>query len=165
MLQSPQPLAAHHLLEGFDCGRVELNDWLLRHARQAHASGSARTFVTAQQDGRVVGYYSLAVGQVEHEQATERIRKGMGRFPIPVVVLARLAASTMHQGQGIGAALLKNAIKRSLLISEHAGVRAILTHPIDAPAAGFYTHFEFDFSPLHRNQMLLLLKDARRFAM
>ena len=63
-LRAPEPLAAQHRLEGFDCGKPALNDWLLRHARQAQGSGSAKTFVVAEDDGRVAGYFSLTVGQV-----------------------------------------------------------------------------------------------------
>jgi hypothetical protein len=80
-------------LEGFDRGKPALNDWLLRQARQAHGSGSAKTFVVTDDD-RVVGYFSLTVGQVDTLQAPERIRKGMGQYPVPVVILARLAAGS-----------------------------------------------------------------------
>ena len=54
-LRAPEPLAEQHRLEGFDCGKPALNDWLMRHARQAQGSGSARTFVVAEDDGRMAG--------------------------------------------------------------------------------------------------------------
>jgi len=158
---APEPLAARHRLDGFDCGRPALNDWLLRHARQAQGSGSAKTFVVAQED-QVAGYFSLTVGQVDTLQAPERIRQGMGQYPVPVVILARLAVSAKDQGQGIGYGLLQDAIRRTILIAEQAGIRAMLTHPIDEEAAQFYTRFGFIASPLREQQMLLLLKDARR---
>ena len=158
----PEPLGADHQLEGFDCGKPALDDWLLRHARQAQGSGSAKTFVVA--DGvRVAGYFSLTVGQVDTLDAPERIRKGMGQYPVPVVILARLAVSRQDQGHGIGLGLLRDAIRRTSLISEQAGVRALLTHPIDEEAAKFYTRFGFIASPLGEQQLLLLLKDARRW--
>jgi GNAT superfamily N-acetyltransferase len=161
-LRAPGPLAAQHRLEGFDCGKPALNDWLLRHARQAQGSGSAKTFVVAEDDGRVVGYFSLTVGQVDTVDAPERIRKGMGQYPVPVVILARLAVSREHQGRGIGVGMLQDAIRRTLVIAEQAGVRAMLTHPIDEDAARFYTRFGFVASPLREQQLLLLLKDARK---
>lgn len=161
-LSAPEPLAARHRLDGFDCGRPALNDWLLRHARQAQGSGSAKTFVVAQVD-RVAGYFSLTVGQVDTLEAPERIRQGMGQYPVPVVILARLAVSAKDQGQGIGYGLLQDAIRRTILIAEQAGIRAMLTHPIDEEAAQFYTRFGFIASPLREQQMLLLLKDARRW--
>lgn len=161
-LRGPEPLGAQHRLEGFDCGKLALNDWLLRHARQAQGSGSAKTFVVAD-DERVAGYFSLTVGQVDTLEAPERIRKGMGQYPIPVVILARLAVSQQDQGRGIGFGMLQDAIRRTLLIAEQAGIRAMLTHPIDDEAAKFYTRFGFMTSPLREQQLLLLLKDARRW--
>lgn len=161
-LRGPEPLGPQHRLEGFDCGKPTLNDWLLRHARQAQGSGSAKTFVVVDDD-RVAGYFSLTVGQIDTLDAPERIRKGMGQYPLPVVILARLAVSTTDQGRGIGIGLLQEAIRRTMLIAEHAGIRAMLTHPIDEDATRFYTRFGFIASPLREQQLLLLLKDARRW--
>lgn len=161
-LRGPEPLGLQHRLEDFDCGKPVLNDWLLHHARQAQGSGSARTFVVADDD-RVAGYFSLTVGQVDTVEAPDRIRKGMGQYPVPVVILARLAVSAQDQGRGIGFGLLQDAIRRTLQIAEQAGIRALLTHPIDEDAAKFYIRFGFIASPLRAQQLLLLLKDARRW--
>ncbi|MCP9840679.1 GNAT family N-acetyltransferase [Synechococcus sp. J7-Johnson] len=158
----PEPLAVQHRLEGFDCGKPTLNHWLLHHARQAQTGGSARTFVVADEETRVAGYYSLTVGQVDTVEAPERIRQGMGRFPLPVVILARLAVSGENHGRGLGLGMLQDTIRRTLVIAEQAGIRAILTHPIDEDAARFYTRFGFIPSPLRQQQLLLLLKDARK---
>ncbi len=114
-------------------------------------------------DAKVVGYYSLVVGRVEPLEAPERIRKGMGQYPIPVMLLARLAVSQAAQGQGIGNGLLQDAIRRTLNVAEQAGIRALLTHPIDEDATRFYQKFGFEASPLRADQLLILLKDARRW--
>lgn len=161
-MRAPEPLNNKSPLAGFDCGKPSLNDWLLRHALQAQGSGSARTFVVAG-DTHVLGYYSLVVGQVEPLEAPERIRKGMGQYPIPVMVLARLAVSQSAQGQGIGIGLLQDAIRRTLSVAEQIGIRALLTHPIDDNATRFYQRFGFEPSPLGQSQLLLLLKDAKRW--
>lgn len=161
-MRAPEPLHSKSPLAGFDCGKHSLNDWLLRHALQAQSSGSARTFVVS--DGAtVLGYYSLVVGQVEPIEAPERVRKGMGQYPIPVMVLARLAVSKTAQGQGIGVGLLQDAIRRTLNVAEQVGIRALLTHPLDDGAARFYQRFGFEPSPLQQDQLLLLLKDAKRW--
>jgi predicted N-acetyltransferase YhbS len=102
------------------------------------------------------------VGQVDTVEAPERIRQGMGRFPLPVVILARLAVTRENHGRGLGVGMLQDAIRRTLVIAEQAGIRAILTHPIDEDAARFYTRFGFTASPLRQQQLLLLLKDARK---
>lgn len=160
-LRRPELLAPRHKLEEFDCGKPVLNDWLVRHARQAQGAGSTKTFVAADED-QVLGYFSLTVGQIDTFDVPERMRKGMGHYPLPVVLLARLAVSTSAQGRGLGWGLLQDAIARTVLISEQAGVRAMLTHPLDQEAAAFYTRFGFVPSPLRAQQLLLLLKDARQ---
>lgn len=161
-LRGPEPLGPRHRLDAFVSGKLALDDWLQRHARQAQGSGSAKTFVVTDGD-RIAGYFSLTVGQIDTLDAPERIRKGMGQYPLPVVILARLAVNRQDQGRGIGLGLLQDAIHRTLLIAEHAGIRAMLTHPIDEDAARFYTRFGFIASPLREQQLLLLLKDARRW--
>ena len=161
-LTAPEPLQPHHQLEGFDCGKLALNDWLHRHARQAQGRGSAKTFVVVDAD-RLAGYFSLTVGQIDTLETPERIRKGMGQYPIPVVILARLAVAQQDQGRDVGVGLLQDAIRRTTLIAEQAGMRAMLTHPIDEDAATFYTRFGFVASPLREQQLRLLLKDARRW--
>lgn len=164
-MNAPEPLTGKHLIADFDCGKASLNDWLYRHALQGQGSGSARTFVVTQTHAKaqhVIGYYSLVVGQVEPLEATERIRKGMGQYPIPVMLLARLAVSQTAQGQGLGIGLLQDAIRRSLMVAEQVGIRALMTHPIDDEATQFYKRFGFEASPLSEGQLLMLLKDARR---
>jgi GNAT superfamily N-acetyltransferase len=154
-LRAPEPLHGGHPIDAFDSGRPALDTWLMRHARQAQASGSAKTFIVG--DGEhVAGYYSLTVGQVDTTEAPLRVSKGMGRYPIPVVILARLAVSKSYQGQGIGTSMLRDAIRRTLAISGQAGIRALLTHSIDDEAARFYQRFGFIPSPLREQQWLLL---------
>ena len=160
---APQPLGTSHRLEEFDCGKPALTDWLLHHARQAQGSGSARTFVTCNQN-RAAGYYSLTVGQIDTLEAPERIRRGMGQYPIPLVILARLAVDLDYQKRGLGFSLLQDAIMRTIAIADQAGIRALLTHPIDAAADAFYRRFGFEPTPLQERQLILLLKDARRLA-
>jgi len=81
--QRPEPLGKHHRLDDFDCGEPALDGWLKRHARGAHASGSARVFVATLDDGEtVVGYYALAAAQVAPEDATARTLKAQARVRI-----------------------------------------------------------------------------------
>ncbi len=160
-LVGPSGLDASHVTDDFDCAKASLNDWLVRYARQAQSSGSAKTYVVAEGQ-HIVGYYSLTVGQIDTLEAPDRARKGMGSYPIPVIILARLAVDRRMHGQGVGVGLLQDAIRRTVVISEQAGVRAMLTHPIDLEAARFYQRFGFEVSPTREQQLLLLLKDARK---
>ena len=162
-LRGPEPLGSHHRLDGFDCGKPSLNDWLLRHARHAQGSGSAKTFVVADDD-RAAGYFSLTVGQIDTLEAPERVRRGMGQYPIPPIILARLAVDLDYQKRGLGFSLLQDAIRRAVAVAEHAGIRALLTHPLDTEAEAFYRRFGFEPIPDNARALILLLKDARRFA-
>lgn len=162
-LSAPQPLDASHRLEEFDCGKPVLTEWLLRHARQAQGSGSARTFVSC--DGeRVAGYCSLTVGQIDTLEAPERVRRGMSQYPVPLIILARLAVDLDYQKRGLGFSLLQDAIRRAIAVAGNAGIRALLTHPFDAEAEAFYRRFGFGPTPENEQQLILLLEDARRFA-
>ena len=160
-LKKPEPLNKNHHLVSFDSNYHELDTWLKKHAFQAQTSGSAKTFIVTHDD-QVVGYYSLTIGQVDINEVTDRIKKGMGHYPIPVVILARLAVHISFQKKGIGRGMLKDALLRTLLIAEQSGVRALLVHAIDDNAKTFYQRFGFEVSPIRENQLLLLLKDARQ---
>lgn len=160
-LKKPEPLINNHDISAFNCGNQELDDWLKKYARQAMASGSARTFIVSD-DNQVVGYYSLTVGEVNIDQVSERVGKGMGKHSIPLIIIARLAVQNSHKGLGIGKGMLKNAILRSLNVAEQAAIRALLVHAIDEDAFNFYKKFGFEPSPIRNNQLVLLLKDAKK---
>lgn len=156
-----EKLSARHDPRGFDCGYSGLNDFLERYALQSQNGNSARTYV-ATDNGVVVGYYSLTVGSVGHAEATERVRKSMPRYPIPVLILARLAVHKDLQGQGIGSGLLKDALVRSSRAADIVGVRALLVHAKDTQARTFYEHYNFEPSPTDAYHLFLMVKDIRR---
>lgn len=149
--------ARHHVAD-FASGREPLDRWLMRYAGQGERRDATRTFVTTGKDGTVRGYYTLLVGQVEHEDATEAVRKGLSRhFPIPVAILARLAVDLRSQGRGLGARLLDDALKRVCRAAQEVAVRAVVVHLIDDEAAGFYTRFGFrGLSATPRTMMVTL---------
>ena len=158
---APVPLSADHDCKDFDCGNPALNEWLRHHALQNQRANAARTFVVCQ-GNRVVGYYSLAVGAVDYASASERVRKGLARHPVPVMILARLAVNVAHQKKRLGQSLLKDAVIRTLQAAEIAGIRAIFVHAKDERACSFYERFGFEPSPLYPLQLMLLLKDVKK---
>lgn len=157
----PEPLRGKHDLGDFNCGEERLDKWLRRYARHAEAAGSARTFVTTDR-ARVVGYYTLTVGQVEPGKATERMLKGQPKeSPVPVLVLARLAVDSGHQAKGLGHSLLQDALLRCSVVAEAVGVRAVVAHAKEK-ANGFYDKWEFEASPSDPLHRVLLLKDLKK---
>jgi len=158
---SIEKLRREHLLDSFDCGKEELNDFIKRRAWNNQQANSAQTYVLAR-DLVLSGYYSLAAGAVTHEAATERVKKGLARHPIPVILLARLAVDRTLQGRGVGPALLKDALLRSASAADTIGARAVLVHAKDDAAKGFYEHFDFEPSPSDPYHLLLIMKDVKR---
>lgn len=155
-----EKLRREHPVDDFDCGSAPLNRFLVRHALQSQLAGAAQTYVAVDGD-RVVGYHSLAVGEVAWGDAPERLVKGLARHPVPIMLLARLAVSTDYQGRKLGAGLLKDAMLRTLRAADIAGIRAIAAHAKDDQARAFYQHFDFTPSPSDPYHMLLLIKDLR----
>lgn len=159
-VSGPEPLRAAHNVSDFDCGKPELTEWLRRHALRNHQAGTSRVYVF-HRSGRVVGYCALAAGSVELEEAPARIRKGLARHPIPVILLARFAVDASEQGRGLGAALLKDALKRIASAADEIGARAVLVHAKDDDAKAFYQRYDFEPSPTDLLHLFLLMKDLR----
>jgi GNAT superfamily N-acetyltransferase len=159
-LSAPQALAATHRLDGFSCGEASLDEWLTRRALANQLSGASRTFVVTDQDARVVGYYAMAAGAVSHQMATSGVRRNMPD-PVPVMVLARLAVDHRAQGIQFGAALLQDAVHRALIVSQNAGVRALLVHALHERARQFYAHYGFQESPQHPMTLMLRLNTLK----
>ncbi len=156
-----EKLRPDHAIEGFDCGIEELNRYLLRFAWVKQQAGAAQTYLGLVDDA-VVGYYALSVGQVTREEAPERLTKGLARHPVPVMLLARLAVDRRSHGQGIGKALLRDAMRRTLQAADIAGIRAFAVHAKNAAARDFYQKFDFIPSPTDPMHLFVLLKDVRR---
>jgi GNAT superfamily N-acetyltransferase len=155
-----EKLSRTHDIDSFDCGKEPLNRFLMRYALLNQKAGASQTYVAV--DGTaVIGYHSLVVGEVAFDQASERLKKGLARHPVPVMVLARLAVAVGRQGQGIGAGLLKDAMLRTLQAADIAGIRAFIVHAKDDAAKGFYERYDFTASPTDPYHLFVLLKDVR----
>lgn len=157
-LRAPELLSPDHLVSAFACGEAVLDDWLKRRALANQASGASRTFVVTNDQHQVVGYYALAAGAVAHQAASRNIRRNMPD-PIPVLVLARLAVDVRAQRAKLGAGLLKDALQRCLVVSQQAGVRALLVHALNDRARQFYEHYGFKASPAHPMTLMMSLPE------
>lgn len=156
-----EKLRPDHTLEGFDCGRQELNRYLIRYAWQNQQAEAAQTYVGMAGDV-VIGYHTLAVGHVMREEAPERLTKGLARHPVPIMLLARLAVDRRWHRLGVGSALLNDAMRRTLQAADIAGIRAFAVHAKDDEARNFYRKFDFIPSPTDPMHMFVPLKDLRR---
>lgn len=161
----PEALADVHDLAVFECRSEEQTEWLRRHARQSAAVGTTRVLVVTELDSRVVvAYYAWCMAQVDTARAPQRLRKGAGRYPQLVALLARLGVDIHHERRGLGAGLLQDAFARLLELSTEIGCRGLLVHAESKEARQFYVHLvpEFEPSPTDELHLFLLMKDIRR---
>lgn len=156
-----EKLNSSHVLNEFDCGVPDLNQFLVKYALQNQSANSASTYVACE-NGQVIGFYTLVVGSVVHASAPKRITKGLARHPVPVMILARLAVDKTQHGQGIGRGLLKDVLLRTAHAADIAGMRALLVHAKDDAARQWYQQYNFDESPTDHLHLYLLLKDVKK---
>lgn len=145
-LYSPlAPLDGSHDWTEFDCGAPALNLYLRNYALQNQKRGIVRNYVTTRRDSKtIVAYYSLVYASIDQKQLPAKIIKGLGKYDIPIMLLARLAVDRREQGRGLGKALLKDAILRTMQAAEIAGLKLLLVHAKDQRAADFYRQYGFE---------------------
>lgn len=158
-----EKLTRQHAVEEFDCGQDVLNRFLIRFALINQQANASQTYV-ALANQTVIGFYTLVVGEVALEDAPERLKKGLAHHAVPIMLLARLAVSSAWQGKGVGAGLLKGAMRRTVQAADIAGIRAFAVHAKDDAAVAFYQHFDFVQSPTDPLHLYVLIKDLRRAA-
>lgn len=155
-----EKLRRDHPVDQFSCGQPELDRFLQRYAWPNQQANASQTYLGLSGE-EVVGFHTLVVGQVAHEDAPERVVKGLARYPVPIMLLARLAVAVEWQGKKLGAGLLKDAMRRTLQAAEIGGIRAFATHAKDDAARGFYAHFGLVPSPTDPLHLFMLIKDVR----
>ena len=158
-LRAPEPLNGDHHIDGFASGAPTLDIWLKRKARANQASGASRTFVLCRGE-RVVGFYALAAGSVSHDLAPRKLRQNMPD-PIPVIVLGRLAIDASEQGNGLGRALLRDAVLRITAAAHEVGIAAILVHALNDRAKAFYLEAGFAETVAEPMTLFARIKDLK----
>lgn len=147
------PLAIHHERKAFDCGELALDEYLQKFARQNHVSGGAKTFVAVEASASttILGYYTLSPASIDYARTPAVVRRGLGRYEVPVYRLGRLAVATSMQGRGLGGGLLLAAGRRCLAVSAEVGGVALLVDAKSDRAATWYESFgavRLDDAPL-----------------
>ena len=153
-------LDVRHDVDRFSSGRSELDDWLKRHSLAAQQMDSARTFV-ALRSGSIIGYFSLTMGSVLRDEAPKRLVRGMPSYPVPLVLIARLAVDLREQGKGLGTRLLADALRMAVSAGEAAAARLVVVDAIDERAANFYRRHGFIVELDHPLRLWRRMKDVR----
>ena len=136
-------LGDHHKVGNSSCGVKDLDDWLSVHALDNQRRDLSRTFLLLDDADHVAGYYALTMGGVRKESLPTRYGRGLPKFDIGMVLLARFAIAEERQGQGLGRDLLIEAIERAADAGTHVAARFIAVDPIDEAARAFYAKFGF----------------------
>jgi len=155
-----EPLARSHKVTDFNCGEPELDLYLKRFAFNNQRKEISRTYVTVR-DENVVGYYTIAFGSVSPDDSADEIKAGLPKYDIPVMLLARLAVDNGEKANGLGRALLRDAMLRTVQAANIAGLRAFLVHAKHAAARRYYEQFGFINSPTNELHLMLSIKDIR----
>ena len=153
-----EKLTPSHLMADFCSGEPVLDEWLRRRALQNEESGATRTFVLCVGGNkRVIGYYSLSTGAIQREAVPGAFRRNMPE-PIPVVLIARFAIDEAYQKQRWGGKMLREAVMRTMLISQVIGVRGLVVHALTDNAKAFYQRFGFVVSPIQSHTLVLPIR-------
>ncbi len=158
-----QALQDNHDTEGFTCGVDTLDAWLKRIARQHISKGVSRTFVAMDpaDPARILGYYSLTVAEIDTDKLPKDVARKLPRR-VPLVLIGRLATALAARGQGIGALLLVDTLKRIIRVANDVGITLVLVDAKDDPAASFYQHFGFAPLPDTPLRLALAVDTAKR---
>ena len=135
-------LDRRHDRANFDCGSPDLNTFLQRFARQQSDKDFSRTYVAVKRDSnKIDGFYAISSASVDFKNWPTGLK--LPRYPVPVVLLGRLAVDIGAQGQGVGQMLLQHAMQLAVMTAEKIGVYALAVDAKDEAAAAFYGRYGF----------------------
>jgi GNAT superfamily N-acetyltransferase len=157
-LRPPEGITRDHHVAGFSCGHDSLDNYLSRRALKADAAGDAKVIVLTTTEMDVIGYYAISSGSVSRKVATRKLKKN-SPDPIPMALIGRFAIDRRYQGQGLGKALMKDAVLRICGAGEKIGIKGILLHAIDTDARKFYEKCGFSESGIEDHLMMVLLEE------
>lgn len=133
-------------LEAFECGVSIVDEWLHNRAASSKRSGTAVTYVTADDDGIIAGFFTLSCSSVAREDAGGWLARNTPSR-IPVILLGMLGVDKRYQGIGIGSDLLAEAYRVSSSVSGQIGAKAIVVEPYGDEVRSFYERHGFKSVP------------------
>lgn len=135
---------SRHQRNGFELGNEKLDEYLKKHMTQGVKKDIVRAYVAVTENMEVIGYYTLSASLIKHDDLQDEDAKKLPRYPVPAVLLARMATDAKAKAEGlrIGSRLLVHALKQAMKAAETIGVKCVV---VDAKpeAIGFYSRFGF----------------------
>lgn len=152
-----------HDRASFDCGIESLNVFLKQHALQNSKAGYSKTYVMLA-DGvpDVMAYYTICAGEFACALLPPDELKKVPQYPVPVVRLCRLATDVKYQKLGLGSAMLVDALRRAVQVSNHIGVRAVEVDALGDRARIFYQNFGFIPLTENQNHLYISIQSAKQ---
>lgn len=156
-----EPLGRQHDRTSFVCGEPALDDFLKKLAWQQQEKNVSKTFVVVPEGGtKVLGFYTLSAGSIQFASLPLRIRRKLPKYPVPVVLLGRLAVDASMREKGVGKALLRDALVRvASVAATDIGVVAVVVDAKNKEAATFYERYGFEPLEDRPRTLFLLTKD------
>lgn len=140
--EAPRKITESEDLSQFSCGITEIDEWAHKRAKTAEKNGTAVVYVSCSEN-TVAGLYSLSAHSVVRDEVGGGWLRRNTPESIPVVLLGMLGVDARFQKRGLGSSLLGDAIRRSVLVSQQIGAKALLVDPVDDAAKSFYSHYGF----------------------
>jgi len=134
-----------HDRESFDCGQVELNDFIRKFAARHRAAGISKTMVLPTRESKTLfcAYYTLSHTEIKRQSLPSSMAKKLPHYPIPVMLIAQLAVDRQAHGQGLGKTTLIRALQYCFEINQHLPSYAVVVDALDAGVLGFYEQYGF----------------------
>lgn len=152
-----------HDRTAFSCGAPDLDRYLREHASQDIKRDIARVFVAVRPEATTVcGYYSLSATSFQRDELPAEQARKLPRYPVPAVLLGRLAVDQEAQGTGLGEFLLMDAMHRTLLATQVMAVHAMVVDAKDVAAAKFYRKYGFIAFPNNTQRLFLPMATIRQ---
>ena len=144
----------------FTCGNQILDNWLRKYAGQNENLFRTRTFYAVDAEAKkILGFYSTVYGSVE--PSTELDGIPVSKYSRPAFLIAKLAVDLSEQGNGIGKALLSDALNKAIAASESAGLEVVLVDAINNEAVTYYGRFGFVRHESGSSRMFMTMNTLR----
>ncbi len=144
MITVIERISKRHAKQTFACGELELDRYLREFALQNDKKGYGVTYVAADSNELIVkGYYTLSTGNIQHDVLPADTAQKLPRYPVPSILLARLAVDDRLQGRGFGKTLLIHSMKQALKAGRYVGWHVMTVNALNKNAVHFYKYFGF----------------------
>lgn len=137
-------LTSHHKLDTFTCGQEALDLYIRKYASQDLKRHVALVFVACAPESKSIrGYYTLSAASFRKEGLPLEFAKRLPHYPVPAVIIGRLAVDQSFQGKGLGEYLLMDSFSRILEASKILAIHSIIVDAKDEGAVRFYRKYGF----------------------